>query len=255
MFKPYRFEKKGMSFSARPEVVPTLAGALPNPPRKIFVSKEIIKESFSAIFIFLGVGILSNQVIIPSLNIHDEIYEFADAGVILGIETEEREIIKEEDFTFSELSKDFLPEVKIERALPEIFYLSVPKLGIDKAEVSTNSGDLKPDKMIGHYKGSGIPGESGNVFLYGHSVLPWFFNPKNPMTIFSTLPDLTVGDKISVFFEAKEYIYKVESLKTVNPNEVNPLWKPEGGGKYITLMTCVPPGLKTKRLLVVAKED
>jgi len=104
-----------------------------------------------------------------------------------------------------------------------------------------------PDEFLGHYKGSALPGEPGNAFIYGHSVLPWFFNPKNYKTIFSTLGDLEAGDKFSINYKGKEMIYEVKEKETLFPNEVNPLeiWRPKYlNESTVTLMTCWPAGTK-----------
>jgi LPXTG-site transpeptidase (sortase) family protein len=88
-----------------------------------------------------------------------------------------------------------------------------------------------------------------------YSVLPWFYNPRNYKTIFSTLENLKTGDKIFIKYNNKEYEYKVEDKSVKLPDEVNPL--AEYKARYlnestITLMTCVPAGTKLRRLLVNA---
>ncbi len=140
-----------------------------------------------------------------------------------------------------------------DRPVFPLFYLSIPELGIERAEVETNSVEARPDERLGHYQGSALPGEPGNTFIYGHSVLPMFFNPENYKTIFSTLNQLEPGDQILVEYGGENYIYEAERLQVVKPEEVNPLFIPRSGSSYLTLMTCDPPGLKTKRLLVIAK--
>lgn len=139
--------------------------------------------------------------------------------------------------------------------VPDRFYLTVPKLRIKDAVVETNSSNLNPEKSLGHYKGTALPGEVGNAFIYGHSVLPWFYNPRNYKTIFSTLDSLKVGDSFTISYNNNELHYKVESVETKKPEEVDPMaeFKPKYlNESTVTLMTCVPPGTRIKRLLVNA---
>ena len=129
------------------------------------------------------------------------------------------------------------------------------QLGIKDAVTETNSLSLSPDLSLGHYRGSGLPGEVGNAFIYGHSVLPCFYNPKNYKTIFSTLHQLEIGDEFTIEYNNKTYTYKVEQKKILKPDEVDPLagYKPKYlNESTVTLMTCSPPGTKINRLLVNA---
>ena len=174
------------------------------------------------------------------------------------------------DFEFKELSDGFRykdkkslrsDELKKKAAdnvntnVPKYYYLSIPKLNIKEALVETSPLTLSPDDALGHYIGSALPGETGNTFIYGHSVLPFFYNPRNYKTIFSTLNTLEIGDLFYIKYNNKEYKYIVESKISVSPERVNPLgyYKPAYlNESSVTLMTCDPPGTKFKRLLVNA---
>lgn len=137
----------------------------------------------------------------------------------------------------------------------EFFYLTVLKLGIESALVEINSPTLQPDEALGHYAKSALPGEVGNSFVYGHSVLPFFYNPKNYKTIFSTLGKLEAGDEFYVTYKGNELTYKVEGKRDLKPEEVDPLGliKPKFlNESTMVLMTCSPPGTKINRLLVDA---
>ncbi len=155
------------------------------------------------------------------------------------------------DFEFKELKETTTGNVDIN--VPKYYYLSIPKLNIKEAQVETSPLTLSPDDALGHYTGSSLPGEVGNTFIYGHSVLPFFYNPRNYKTIFSTLNTLEVGDRFYIKYNNKEYKYIVESKISVRPEKVNPLgyYKPAYlNESTVTLMTCDPPGTKLKRLLV-----
>ncbi len=129
------------------------------------------------------------------------------------------------------------------------FYLSVPRLNIVKEEVLLDSNDLS--KNLAHLPGSSLPGEKGNVFISGHSALSPLFDFKK--AVFSKLPDLKKGDQIIVETNASKFIYEVIGFKVVNPTDVSVINSPEEQGRYVSLMTCVPPGLNFKRLVVLGK--
>jgi len=62
---------------------------------------------------------------------------------------------------------------------------SIPSLSIKNATVSIGGEDLSQNLI--QYPGTALPGKIGNTVIFGHSVLPQFFNPKNYLSIFSTL--------------------------------------------------------------------
>lgn len=219
------------------------------------VNKEFyIKSRFlPGILLALGFLVLLTQVIIPLVYFKTQTDISAPmSSTVLGIAAGFG------DFKFNELadsSKNSETSYKGFTNIPKYFHLSIPKLGIDSAIVETNSLALSPDTALGHYRGSALPGDIGDTFIYGHSVLPWFFNPKNYKTIFSTLDHLDVGDVIALNYNDKVLNYKVEYKEVLPVNKVNPLaeYKPRYlNDSTITLMTCWPAGTSLKRLLVKA---
>ncbi len=138
------------------------------------------------------------------------------------------------------------------------FSLSIPKLHIDNATVTTdvlsNNEDIyKPVllKSLAHYKGSAYPSTDGNAVVYGHSILPAFYNPKNYLSIFTTLDTLNATDPITVRWGDATYTYVVEGMEVVDPKDTRVLRY--HNGKTMTLVTCEPPGFTTKRLLVFTR--
>ena len=132
---------------------------------------------------------------------------------------------------------------------PKDFYISIPKLKIENAHVLVDS--LKFDQNLTLFPGSALPGEIGNSFITGHSVLPQFFNAKDYKTIFSNLPDLEIGDVITVDTNGQTYNYVVQYKKIVDPKDTSVLKPISPSAKNLTLMTCVPPGTSLKRMVVV----
>ncbi len=215
------------------------------------LNKEFYLRSrlFPGILLALGFIILFTQVVYPLVyfKTHDDV-STPVASSVLGVAAGFSE------FKFSELSNVSSAEVETKKT-PKHFKITIPKLGIKDAVAETDSLSLSPDLALGHYRGSGLPGEVGNAFIYGHSVLPWFYNPKNYKTIFSTIDTLETGDIINVEYNGKILTYKVESKEILPTDKVNPLaeYKPKYlNESTITLMTCWPAGTKAKRLLVRA---
>lgn len=130
------------------------------------------------------------------------------------------------------------------------YTLSIPKLNIKKARVVVGGEDLA--KSLVHYLPQSLPGEYGNVAIFGHSTLPQLYNPKDYKTIFTYLSSLEKGDKIYVNIGEYEYQYEVTTLFIVKPKNISVL-EQKKDDSYLTLITCEPPGTWLERLVVTAK--
>jgi LPXTG-site transpeptidase (sortase) family protein len=97
-----------------------------------------------------------------------------------------------------------------------------------------------------------MPGELGNVVIFGHSTLPQLYQPNDYKSIFTFLPSLQKGDKIFIKVGDLVYQYEVFEMFVVDPTEVSVLDQ-QFDASYLTLITCVPPGTYWKRLVVKAK--
>ncbi len=210
-----------------------------------------------SVLIFAGLGLFVWQVVLPFAYIKgDKVDTRAVKASVLGASSGFG------DFKFSELqafgpAKDTVVKDRqnsLQRQnIPQYFYLTVEKLGIKRALVETNAGHLNPDKALGHYPGSALPGEVGNAFIFGHSVLPMFYSPKNYKAIFSTIDRLNAGDEVVLEYNNVQYKYLVESHKLAKPADTDPLaeFKPRYlNESTITLMTCYPAGSKAMRYMV-----
>ena len=130
------------------------------------------------------------------------------------------------------------------------YYLSIPSLNIKNAVVTLGSMDLK--KSLIQYPQTALPGQLGNTVVFGHSVLPQFFSPKNYLTIFSTLYKLKQGDEIILEYDRSTYKYVVEEMFEVKPTNLSVL-EQRFDEKLLTLITCSPPGTYLRRLIIKAK--
>ena len=130
------------------------------------------------------------------------------------------------------------------------YYVSIPKLKIKDAEVIFGSTDLK--KSLIHYPKTALPGQYGSPVIFGHSVLPQFFNPESYLTIFSTLYRLKQGDEVFVSYDQIQYKYLVEEMFEVQPTDLSVL-EQRFDDRYLTLITCSPPGTYLRRLIIKAR--
>ncbi len=238
------------------------------------IYKEVSKGFYAktrvlpSLLFFSGVLVFITQVLLPVLvfKTHSESIEFLDNSTVLGraagfyeFAFDELKMLEDKKTLGDSLILGKSDSYVVENSssgpsnIPDYFLITIPKLKIKDAIVETNAKTLNPTQALGHYKGTSLPGDAGNVFIFGHSVLPWFFNPKNYKTIFSTLDRLGPGDEFYITYNNREYTYLVEFTEEVSPSEVEPL--AEIKPKYlnestVVLMTCSPPGTKLKRLLV-----
>ncbi len=132
----------------------------------------------------------------------------------------------------------------------DYYGLTIPSLNIFNAVVRVGGEDLS--RHLIHYGGTAYPGDFGNAVIFGHSVLPQFFNPEDYMTIFSLLPTLTYGDEILIDFDGVRYRYQVGEMVEVLPEDLSIL-EQRFDDSYISLVTCVPPGTYLRRLVVRAR--
>lgn len=139
---------------------------------------------------------------------------------------------------------------QLSRLTVKEYNLSIPKLNIKKARVVVGGEDLT--KSLVHYLPQSLPGEYGNVVVFGHSTLPQLYNPKDYKTIFTYLSSLEKGDKIYINIGELEYQYEITTSFIVKPSEISVL-EQKKDASYLTLITCTPPGTYWERLVVTAK--
>jgi|SRR3990170_6366510 len=171
------------------------------------------------------------------------------------VEREDGDEVRLENFDYTKASNWFpeaLPEKKIVSERISYYTISIPRLGIEDATVAIGGEDLK-ESLI-QFPQTALPGKVGNTVIFGHSILPQFYNPKNYLAIFSTLDSLRPNDEIFVSYDGINYKYIVETKFEVKPTDIQIL---EQNSSYpsISLVTCTPPGdpRKPKRLVVKAK--
>lgn len=131
-----------------------------------------------------------------------------------------------------------------------VYAISIPKINIEKAEVSSADTDLT--KHLVNYQGTSIPGENGNAVIFGHSTLPQLFNAKDYKTIFANAYKLKNGDAIFATVKGVQYSYKIFKIIIVDSSDTSALVQ-DYNNSYLTLVTCTPPGTIWKRLVVKSR--
>lgn len=151
--------------------------------------------------------------------------------------------------------------VNIDTEYDKEMKLTIESVGIKDVRISPNvesSSESVYNKYlkygVAHFKGTPLPGDGGNSFVYGHSAVESFFSRHKdlPETIFSRLNDIDIGQKIVVNRDDKVIEYVVRNKKIVDPDDFSIL-EPSNNKETLTLMTCWPLGIGTKRLIVVGE--
>lgn len=145
---------------------------------------------------------------------------------------------------------DYTPSQDTNRPVITTYNISIPKIRVKYANVSTINTDLS--KHLVHYPGTAIPPEKGTGVVFGHSTLPALFNANDYKTIFAYAHTLEVDDEIIVNADGKEYKYAIVSIRVTTPDDIS-IFAQEYDDSYITLVTCTPPGTVWKRLIIKAQ--
>lgn len=221
------------------------------------------RSSWSFVFIVLGVAILSwalwpivSFVLLTAPQLSETLVspiQDGSTGILSPLVSAASELPgiagDGADYTNPNIWFPTAPQKKVVSSVTA-YTLSIPRLGIKDAYVIISGDDL--NKSLIHYGGTGLPGQYGTAVIFGHSVLPQFYNPTNYRTIFSTLPTLKIGDDIFVRYDGVEYRYVVYEMLVTEANDLTPLAQ-RFDDSYVTLITCVPPGTYWKRLNVRAR--
>lgn len=106
------------------------------------------------------------------------------------------------------------------------------------------------EKGVVHYADTALPGQIGNVVIFGHSSdYPW--SPGLYKNVFALLDQLVAGDRIIVPYKSQRFVYEVTGSKVVRATDLSVLKKTTD--PQLTLITCYPVGTSQKRLIVSAR--
>ena len=132
----------------------------------------------------------------------------------------------------------------------------IPKIGVEAPIAfvdSTNPDDfLEPLKQgVAHFP-SALPGEQGVSVLLGHSS-PFGWLRDTYDDVFSNLNELEVSDRILITMNGTVNTYKVSGKVFLNRGQDIPLEYQLGDGQRILLISCWPPGIDNKRIIIQAE--
>src|SRR3989344_5965998 len=208
------------------------------PPGHEEKKRKIRERSFSFLMLSIGIATVAfavwplltwQFVTLPKLTAKVEEFPVPAGKVIsLGsVAGTNIQVVQEQD-GFSYFVTDFKPQ----GPRPAEFLISVPKLKIEKAKVKVDA--VKFDKSLALFPGSAIPGDLGNSFITGHSVLPQFSDPENYRAIFTKLPELKIGDEVLVDLEDRTLRFVVQYAKVVEPDDLSVLGPITENGRNLT---------------------
>lgn len=106
-------------------------------------------------------------------------------------------------------------------------------------------------KGVVHYPKTALPGEPGNVVIFGHSSGQWWA-PGDFKFVFTLLDKLQIEDRIFLEYQGIRYIYKVNDISIVEPTNLSVL--NQTNNHTLTLITCSPVGSNAKRLIIKAQQ-
>ena len=124
-----------------------------------------------------------------------------------------------------------------------IGYIDIDKIQV-KLPIYHGTDPSMLNHACGHIQGSSFPiaGKGTHAAISAHRGLP-------SAKLFSDLDKLEVGDTFRITVLDKTFIYEVDQIKTVLPDDVSDLLIDEEKELCI-LVTCTPYGINTHRLLV-----
>ncbi len=124
--------------------------------------------------------------------------------------------------------------------------IRMPRIDLDTDVVeggfSLRGWDVPRYTAVHYWPVSGFPGTPGNIVIAGHVGYR--------DTIFNHLPDAAIDDEIVLVVEEMERRYRVTEIRTVLPNDVAVMAPTPN--ETLTLITCVPIGVYSHRLIVRA---
>jgi LPXTG-site transpeptidase (sortase) family protein len=100
---------------------------------------------------------------------------------------------------------------------------------------------------VGWYRTSAVPGQGGNIVMSGHISSPL----KGEGSIFRRLPEVKLGDIVTVETAAGEYSFQVFAREIVLPSAV--VVMAPTPTETLTLITCYPDLIYSHRLIVQAR--
>lgn len=121
--------------------------------------------------------------------------------------------------------------------------IDIPKIGV-YLPVRHGTGAETLERAVGHVVGTSLPvgGAGTHAVLSAHSGMA-------SAKLFSDIDQLVKGDVFYIHVLGEVLAYEVDQIATVLPSDTS-LLQIEDGQDLVTLVTCMPFGVNTHRLLV-----
>lgn len=257
-----------------------------NEEKKLEERIKIIRYTISGILAIGGIAILISQLFPLGISyFNGEMYKWKEETLAAPVPKEYKDIHMKEfgydpgqsyfknllqnaglDYagttTFDPTTNSY-KEVVINDKYTSPMQLTIESLNINSIKLQPNIPSQDENiynqalkNGLAHFKGTPLPGDGGNSFIYGHSSVESFFNinPNNPEVIFSRLENAEIGQKVKIQKDGQDLNYTIRTKKIVEPNDLSIL-QPKGNKETVTLMTCWPLGIGTKRLILIAERN
>jgi sortase A len=131
------------------------------------------------------------------------------------------------------------PDENANEPVVELGTIEIPRINVTKTMfegITLSTLDRGP----GHWPGTAMAGQPGNVVVAGHRV-----SHDKP---FRNLDKLEPGDDVIFTTDAGRFVYKVTSTEVVTPDA---LWiVDQTADSTATLFACHPPGSTRQRIVV-----
>lgn len=193
-------------------------------------------------FIIIGAGVLTGIIVSDYLSTKQEqslvndFYE--EQETIVDVPTIEDEVIAEESIEQEETKQTTAPQINY------IAVIKIPKIGLEKGLTSKDSYYNNVNRNIQILSESDTPDvDKGNVILASHSG-------NSSVSYFRKLNKLQNEDSISIFYNGKEYKYKMVNSYEIEKNGYAHIVR-NAEKSTLTLITCKS---NTNKQLVVICE-
>ncbi len=145
------------------------------------------------------------------------------------------------------------PLVRAGPRKPPPIRIVIPSISLDSKVVPVGTRTDAAGRLVwetaafavGHHRGTANPGEPGKVVLSGHISSPREGN------VFHRLPEVQIGAAVILYTVETAYLYRVTEREVVLPTEVRVLNPTDR--EQVVLITCVPDGIYSHRLVVTAE--
>jgi sortase A len=131
------------------------------------------------------------------------------------------------------------PEPRADEPYVELGTLEIPKLGVTQPlleGITLNTLDVGP----GHWPGTAMPGQVGNVVIAGHRT--------SHGKVFRHVDELVAGDQVILTTADGRFVYLVDDVVVVQPDALYII--EQTPASTATLFACHPPGSTRQRIVV-----